>query len=173
MEHEAEVVFSAMEARMHRLSVEQRYEEAAVDRDRLASYVRTAARMQRLRSLTGISQMVAASPAFDGGWDIHVVRYGRLAAAGVMPRGAHPTPYVDALIATAETVAPGPGPTPAASAEETECVLRWLDSPGVRLVQVDGTWSVPAYGAGRLKDRIERAYHGLHKHQPREGRPLR
>ncbi|GII26868.1 DNA polymerase III subunit epsilon [Planotetraspora mira] len=173
MEHDSEAVFSALEARMRRLSTEQRYEEAAVDRDRLAVYIRTAARMQRLRSLTAISQMVAASPAFDGGWDIHVVRYGRLAAAGVMPRGAHPTPYVDALVATAETVTPGPGPTPAASAEETECVLRWLDSPGVRLVQVDGTWSVPAYGAGRLRDRIERAYQGLHPHQPREGRPLR
>ncbi|GAA1274577.1 DNA polymerase III subunit epsilon [Planotetraspora silvatica] len=173
MEHDSEAVFSALEARMRRLSTEQRYEEAAVDRDRLAVYIRTAARMQRLRSLTAISQMVAASPAFDGGWDIHVIRYGRLAAAGVMPRGAHPTPYVDALVATAETVTPGPGPTPAASAEETECVLRWLDSPGVRLVQVDGTWSVPAYGAGRLRDRIERAYQGLHPHQPREGRPLR
>jgi len=173
MEHDSEAVFSALEARMRRLSTEQRYEEAAIDRDRLAVYIRTAARMQRLRSLTTISQMVAASPAFDGGWDIHVVRYGRLAAAGVMPRGAHPTPYVDALVATAETVTPGPGPTPAASAEETECVLRWLDSPGVRLVQVDGTWSVPAYGAGRLRDRIERAYQGLHPHQPREGRPLR
>ncbi|RGA01735.1 DEDD exnuclease domain-containing protein [Microbispora triticiradicis] len=172
MEQDAEVVFSAMEARMRRLAAEQRYEEAAVDRDRLAAYVRAAARMQRLRSLTGISQMVAASPAFGGGWDIHVIRYGRLAAAGVMPRGAHPTPYVDALVATAETVTPGPGPTPAASAEETECVLRWLDSPGVRLVQVDGVWSLPAYGAGRLVGRIERAYLHL-RGDRREGRPLR
>ncbi len=173
MERDPEVVFSAIEARMRRLSAEQRYEEAAVDRDRLAAYIRTAARMQRLRSLTSIPQMVAASPAFDGGWDIHVVRHGRLAAAGVMPRGAHPVPYVDALVATAETVAPGPGPIPAASAEETECVLRWLDSPGVRLVRVEGTWSLPAYGAGRLKDRVERAYQGLPRHQAREGKPLR
>ncbi|GAA0358217.1 DEDD exonuclease domain-containing protein [Microbispora corallina] len=172
MEHDAEIVFSAMEARMRRLSAEQRYEEAAVDRDRLAAYVRTAARMQRLRSLTRIPQMVAASPAFDGGWDIHVVRYGRLAAAGVMPRGAHPVPYVDALVATAETVVPGPGPTPAASAEETECVLRWLDSPGVRLVRVEGDWALPARGAGRLTERIERAYQGLRSDR-REGRPLR
>ncbi|MFF4772219.1 DEDD exonuclease domain-containing protein [Microtetraspora fusca] len=173
MDRDPEVVVSAIEARMRRLSAEQRYEEAAVDRDRLAAYVRTAARMQRLRALTAIPQMVAAAPAFDGGWDIHVVRHGRLAAAGVMPRGAHPVPYVDALVATAETVAPGPGPIPAASAEETECVLRWLESPGVRLVRVDGTWSLPAYGAGRLRARMERAYQGLPGHQPREGKPLR
>ncbi|MBP2702477.1 DEDD exonuclease domain-containing protein [Microbispora sp. RL4-1S] len=172
IDQDAEVVFSAMEARMRRLSAEQRYEEAAVDRDRLAAYVRAAARMQRLRSLTRIPQMIAASPSFDGGWDIHVIRYGRLAAAGVMPRGAHPTPYVDALEATAETVTPGPGPTPAASAEETECVLRWLDLPGVRLVRVEGGWSVPAYGAGRLAGRIERAYQATRADR-REGRPLR
>jgi hypothetical protein len=27
-------------------------------------------------------------------------------------------------------------------------VLRWLDGAGVRLVQVDGTWTSPAKGAG-------------------------
>ncbi|GAA0972142.1 DEDD exonuclease domain-containing protein [Acrocarpospora macrocephala] len=174
MEHDAGLVFSAVEARMDRLAAEQRYEEAAVDRDRLAAYVRTAARMQRLLSLTRIEQMVAASPAFNGDWDIHVIRHGRLTAAGVMPRGAHPVPYVEALVATAETVVPGPGPTPAASAEETETILRWLDTPGIRLVRVEGgTWSLPAYGAGRLKGRIDRAYESLRAHQPREGRPLR
>ncbi len=55
-------------------------------------------------------------------------------------------------------VYPDPGPTPAASAEETETILRWLESPGVRLVRVDGGWSLPAFGAARLKGRIDRAY---------------
>ncbi|MEO3812360.1 DEDD exonuclease domain-containing protein [Sphaerisporangium sp. B11E5] len=166
-------VFAALEARMRRLSAEQRYEEAAVDRDRLAVFVRAAARMQRLRSLTALPEMVAAAPAFGGGWDIHVVRHGRLAAAGVMPKGAHPTPFVEALLATAETVLPGPGPLPAAVAEESECILRWLDSPGVRLVRVDGVYSLPARGAGRLKERIDLAYQGLEPRGTREGRPLR
>nr|WP_239128528.1 DEDD exonuclease domain-containing protein [Sinosporangium siamense] len=166
-------VFRAVEARMERLSAERRYEEAAVDRDRLAAYVRTAARMQRLASLTRLPHLVAASPSFNGGWEIHVIRHGRLTAAGVMPKGAHPVPYVDALVATAETVVPGPGPTPAASAEETECVLRWLEAPGVRLVQVDGDWSLPARGAARLKARIDLAYEPRHRPRSREGRPLR
>ncbi|MBO3745592.1 DEDD exonuclease domain-containing protein [Streptosporangiaceae bacterium NEAU-GS5] len=174
IDSDAALVFSAVEARMSRLASEQRYEEAAVDRDRLAAYVRAAARMQRLRALTAIPQLIAASPAFDGGWDIHVVRHGRLAAAGVMPRGAHPVPYVDALVATAETVVPGPGPTPAATAEESECILRWLEGSGVRLVRVEGgTWSLPARGAGRLKGRIDRAYQALTDRSAREGRPLR
>ncbi|GGO73125.1 DEDD exonuclease domain-containing protein [Nonomuraea cavernae] len=169
---DATPVFSAVSARMERLSVEQRYEEASVDRDRLAAFVRAAARMQRLTSITRIPQLIAASPAFDGGWDIHVVRYGRLTAAGVMPRGAHPTPYVESLVATAETVIPGPGPVHAASAEETECILRWLESPGVRLVEVDGEWSLPAHGAARHKARIDLAYRSLTS-RSREHRPLR
>jgi DNA polymerase III subunit epsilon len=68
---------------------------------------------------------------------------------------------VDALVATAETVTgPGPGPTPVASAEETECVLRWLEQPGVRLVEADGPWHVPAFGAGRYRDWLEAAEAG-------------
>ena len=38
---------------------------------------------------------------------------------------------------------------PAATAEESEKVLRWLESPGVRLVDVDGVWSCPVRGATR------------------------
>lgn len=151
-------VHSALSARMERLSAEQRYEEASVERDHLAAFVRAAARMQRLSALTRLPHLVAAAPAFDGGWELHVIRYGRLAAAGVMPRGAHPTAYVDSLVATAEQVRPGLGPTPAASAEESESILRWLESPGVRLVRVDGEWALPVNGAARLKARIDHAY---------------
>ncbi|WP_157244443.1 DEDD exonuclease domain-containing protein [Nonomuraea typhae] len=167
MQHDATAVFTAVSTRMERLAVEQRYEEASIDRDRLAAFIRTAARMQRLTALTRLPQMVAASPAFDGGWDIHVIRYGRLAAAGVMARGTHPVPYVESLVSTAETVIPGPGPTHAATAEETECILRWLESPGIRLVEVDGEWSLPVNGAARHKARIDQAYRGL------DHRPLR
>ena len=76
-------------------------------------------------------------------------------AAGVMPPDAVPSVFVDALVATAETVRPGPGPTPAATAEETECVLRWLEAPGMRLVQLDGEWSWPAYGAASVHDTLD------------------
>ena len=43
----------------------------------------------------------------------------------------------------------GPGPTPAATAEETEKVLRRLESPGIRLVRLDGEWACPIHGAAR------------------------
>ena len=74
--------------------------------------------------------MVAARPRPDGSWEIALVRHGRLAGTSVVPSGVDPRPWVDALVATGEVVPPGPGPLPASSAEETECLLRWLDSPG-------------------------------------------
>jgi len=58
---------------------------------------------------------------------------------------------VRALVATAESVLPGMGPLPAATVAETERVLRWLEEPGTRLVELDGTWASPAYGAGGLR----------------------
>ncbi len=64
-----------------------------------------------------------------------------------MPHGTHPAGWVDALLATAESVDPGYGPVPAATAEETECLLRWLDTPGLRIVR--GTWQAQLAGGAR------------------------
>ena len=64
-----------------------------------------------------------------------------------MPRGTPPIGWVDALLATAETVPPGYGPTPAATHEETELLLRWLATPGLRLVR--GQWLSSLAGSAR------------------------
>lgn len=174
LESDVRPVVAAAKARIERLAAELRYEEAAAQRDRLAAFVRGASRYQRLSALSRIAQLVAARPGFEGGWEVHVVRYGRLAAAGGIPPNAHPTPYVEALVATAETVRPGPGPAAGASPEEMECVLRWLDSPGVRLVEVDGTWSCPVHGADGVREWIERACaRDDSRMVDRAGRPMR
>ena len=80
---------------------------------------------------------------------MHVVRHGRLAAAGVIPPGADAAGYVATLRPRPRPSRPAPGPIPAATAEETEKVLRWLESPGIRLVDVDGEWTCPVAGATR------------------------
>eukprot|EP01031_Cornospumella_fuschlensis_P017458 gene17458-21352_t len=72
------------------------------------------------------------------------MRYGRLAAAGVIPPGADALAFVASLKDSAETVLPSHGPLPAATAEETERLLRWLESPTIRLIEVDGEWTCPA-----------------------------
>lgn len=142
-------VVEAINNKMTALAAGERFEEASVHRDRLAAFVRAAARTQRLSALTGCEEVVAARREDDGRWAVHVVRYGRLAAAGVIPSGVDARAYVDTLCASAETVLPAPGPIPAATAEETEKVLSWLESPGIRLVDIDGEWTCPIGGATR------------------------
>ncbi|MCZ4499606.1 MAG: exonuclease protein [Marmoricola sp.] len=145
----AEEVVAAISQRMDVLSAQQRFEDASVHRDRLSAFLRAASRGQRLRALTRCEEVVAARREEDGLWAVHVIRHGRLVAAGVIPVDAHAAAYVDQLVLSAETVARGLGPTPSATAEESEKVLRWLESPGVRLVRVQGEWSCPVRGAAR------------------------
>ncbi|WP_122817158.1 DEDD exonuclease domain-containing protein [Nocardioides pantholopis] len=144
-----DAVVEAINQRMSTLAADERFEEAGAHRDRLAAFVRAASRTQRLSALSRCPEVVATRREDDGRWAVHVVRHGRLAAAGVIPLGADAHQYVAQLRATAETVADAPGPVPAASAEETEQVLRWLEAPGIRLVDIDGEWVCPVAGATR------------------------
>ena len=156
-------VVEAMRVRMDALAVDHRFEEAGRFRDRLSAFLRGAARSQRIRALTRCPELVAARKE-DGRWLVHVVRHGRLAAAGVIPPGADASLWVLDLRASADTVVPGPGPLPASTAEEAELILRWLESDGVRLVHVEGEWSCPVGGATRhlaVHDAVEASRRSL------------
>ncbi|CAA9331805.1 MAG: DNA polymerase III epsilon subunit-related protein MSMEG4261 [uncultured Nocardioidaceae bacterium] len=142
-------VVTFMASRMQALVAQERFEDAALHRDRLADFVRSSARTQRLTAITRCPELVAAECDANGRWQVHVVRFGRLAAAGVMPDRADAKAWVERLVSSAETVVPGIGPTPAASAAETERLARWLERPGVRLVRLEGEWSCPVAGASR------------------------
>jgi DNA polymerase-3 subunit epsilon len=148
------VLIEPLRHRLTALAADQRYEEAALVRDRIATLVRSCARMQALVSLTRLAELVAARPDGDGGWQLVVIRHGRLVGADVAPRGVAPMPIVATLLDTAEVVAPtSPSATLAtvATVEETELLLRWLNEPGIRLVSASQPWSSPAAGAGRLR----------------------
>jgi DNA polymerase-3 subunit epsilon len=147
--HRADEVVEALTGRMERLAATERFEEAGIHRERLSAFVRAASRTQRLGALSSCAELVAARREDDRRWAVHVVRNGRLAASGVIPPDAHAGVWVTQLRESAETVAGGPGPTPAASAEESEEILRWLEQPGVRLVHVEGEWVCPVRGATR------------------------
>ncbi|WP_236788815.1 DEDD exonuclease domain-containing protein [Amycolatopsis sp. GM8] len=139
------------------LAEAQHYEQAARRRDELAILVRAVAKAHRLTALAGIPELVAAAPDGQGGWEFAVIRYGRLASAGVARRGVPPMPVVDALVASAETVTPEPGPLFGAPAEEVGLLLRWLTRPGVRLVRTAIPWAEPARGVGNWNNWLERA----------------
>ncbi|HEX3930707.1 MAG TPA: DEDD exonuclease domain-containing protein [Nocardioides sp.] len=176
-------VVELITSRMSALAEGERFEEAGVHRDRLAAFVRAASRTQRLTALTRIPQLVAArreteSPAsgtLRARWAVHVVRHGRLAAAGVIPPGADAHQFVAELVASGESVRGGPGPAPAATAEETEKILRWLEAPGLRLVEVDGEWTCPVGGATRhlaLHDAVNQSRLDLVPFDERRDLPL-
>ncbi len=156
MAGDARVVVAALLSRAGSLARAQRFEEAGVARDRLLAFLRAAGRAQRLAPLATTPELVAARRAGDGGWELVLIRHGRLAGAATSPAGRDPRPVIAALRATGEHVAPGSAapPMPAALAEETEQVLRWLEQPGVRLVELDGEWAVPLHGAVGARSRL-------------------
>ena len=148
-------VVTALRTRMVTLAEGQRFEDAGMMRDRLLALVRGMARTQRIAPLAASPELVAARPAAIGGWELICVRHGRLAASTTSPRGADPMPYVQALTDSAEVVLPAPWPAPAATPEETEKILRWLEQPGVRIVDLQGEWTCPVGGAGGARAALE------------------
>ena len=52
-------------------------------------------------------------------------------------------------------VTAAPAPAPAATAEEAEKILRWLETPGVRIVDLDGQWTCPVGGAAAARAELE------------------
>ena len=151
------VVVERLLARIERLAGAERFEEATTVRTRLVAFLRATIRMQRLAGLTALPELVAARPSATGGWELAVVRHGRLAAAALSPPRVHPQPTLDVALATAETVPAGPGPVPRATPEETERILAWLERPETRLVKADVGWASPASGAGRWRSLLARA----------------
>ncbi|MGV1009608.1 MAG: DEDD exonuclease domain-containing protein [Dermatophilaceae bacterium] len=149
---DARDLVGALRQRLSALSAQERFEDASAVRDRIAHLIRGAARSQRLAPLAAMPEVVAARRSDTGGWELVCVRHGRLAGTSLAPRGADPMVYVATLRATAEVPTPQPGPSPAALAEETELVLRWLESPGVRIVDLDGEWTCPVGGAASFRD---------------------
>ncbi len=147
----------ALRRRLDDLAGRQLFETAARLRDRLDATIAALERCQRLAALCAIDELVAAASDGDGGWEFAVVRAGRLVAAGTARRGVPPMPVVDGLIASAETVEPGPGPLRGAPAEEASLVQRWLTRTPARIVSSTAGYAEPRRGAAPWLDWRERA----------------
>lgn len=137
-------VFTSVGARMRTLVDAYRFEEADELASRMRAFAAASVRHHRLRSLASCRQIVAAQR--DGsGWSLHVIRYGRLAGAARTRPGESVPARAHEVVALAETVAAPVAGTPAGTIEEAELVARWLETPGVRLLDVDGDWSWPLF----------------------------
>lgn len=129
-------------ARMRTLASQQRFEEAGQVHQRLVSYLAATLRWHRLAGLARCPRIVAARWS-DDGWDINIVRYGKLAGAARAAPGMSPRQVARDAELLAETVPPPPAGLPAGSVEEAERIASWLEQPGVRLMDIDGEWSLP------------------------------
>ena len=136
-------VVDVIQERMARLARDERFEEAQVHRDRLSAFVRAAARTQRLSALTSCPEVVAARREDDGRWAVHVVRFGRLGAAGVIPRGAEAHAFVAGLLASAETVRPGSARCPPPPPRRPRRCSAGSSRPG------SGSWTSTGSGSAR------------------------
>jgi DNA polymerase III subunit epsilon len=148
---------AAVAQEVQALAARQRFEDAGRRRDRLAGLILALERAQRLAALAAVPELVGARPDGHGGWELAVLRHGRLAAAGVARRGVPPMPVVEALRLGAQTVLPGAGPLLGAAAEEVGLLHRWLTNDGTRLVHADPPWTEPARGAAVWRPWAERA----------------
>jgi DNA polymerase III subunit epsilon len=147
-------VSAAVERRMTLLAAEERFEEAARWRERLGHLAAASLRTHRTAALAAEPELVAAQPTEGHGWEIHLIRHGRLAGAAHAPAGTDPRPVVDALVAAGDQVTPAPFPAPAGLAEEAQELLRWLDGPGVRLVRATMGLALPVGCGGQVVARL-------------------
>ncbi len=155
VESDAHVFLAPVRARIDALAAAQRFENAAELRDRLGTLLRILIRGQRLLALTTVDELVAARRDDHGGWELALIRRGRLAAADHSPRTDEVLRRIALMSLTAETASPKADDAraqPPASREETEHILAWLDKPGVRIVRVTGVWACPIGSAERWRD---------------------
>jgi DNA polymerase-3 subunit epsilon len=143
--------------RVAELGERGRFETAATRRDQLAALITGLTRAQQLAALAAIGELVGARPDGSGGWEIAVVRHGRLAAAGVARRGMPPMPVIESLCRGAQTVLPDVGPLRGAPVAEVRLLHRWLTTGGTRLVRAEPSWTEPAHGAARWLAWAQRA----------------
>ena len=163
MSGDTRAVVAAVGERMSRHASEGRFEAAQAWRDRLEALLRAAERGARLALLAGTAEIVGARPA-PAGWEIHVVRHGRLAGAGIAPHGRDPRPMLDAIVSAAEVVAPaadvvapGPPTLPAARVGEADLLWDWLVGGDVRLVRSSAALSMPCHLGGAALAAVRRA----------------
>ena len=136
--------------RMAALTADERFETAAEVRDAMTGLLSSLAAQERQAGLAAIEECVAAVPTPGGGWDLALVRWGRLAGSARVPGGVNPYPAIESLRLTAEHVEQPSVDAPAALAQETALIHRRLADGSTRLVRTTGGWSEPLTGFGRV-----------------------
>jgi len=83
----------------------ERFEEAQRLKDLLLGFNRAVLRINQLRKIVSLPEVVSTTTS-EQGHEVHVIRYGRLVAAGTTPHAAQISELVAALLLSAEQVEP-------------------------------------------------------------------
>lgn len=141
-----------------------RYEDAEKLRRLALTFLTAARRAARLRALGEVPLLIAARPSAEAviggrGWELLAVRHGRFSGTALVPARSDPVATARSLAAIGTGEAELAAPMCQGYHQETEIILGWLDSEGVRTVLVEGEWHQPArahFDAAHLAERFAR-----------------
>ena len=123
---DVEAAVAPLRARLRRLARDQRFEDAARVRDRLAALEETVAALRELRRLRDLRACVVVPAGRPGFVRAYAVAGGRVAAQRLVPKGAGACVEVATLVAEAESVARSQAPE---DADELRLVASFLRRP--------------------------------------------
>lgn len=135
-----DLLLEPLEHHMQTLADQERYEEAALVRDRVAALAAALHRRRRVAALVACERLLVELPGGEG----LELRRGVLWSAWCRGVGDEPTPT--RLVEMRPDSLPEPGrPVPKRLAEELRCAARWLErhAATVRLEHVEGVLAEP------------------------------
>jgi DNA polymerase III subunit epsilon len=146
-------LLAPLREKMARYAAEQRYEQAAVTRDRLEALCRALDDRRRLATICAAGRLVLARP-HPRGREVTELRHGQLASVAILPADDPLQPPLDIPGDGPEPIA---GPPPRRLADELRLVARWLDQVAgdAEVVAVSGTLASPAVGGAALQVRYD------------------
>lgn len=128
------IIETALLNKISQLADTERFEEAAILRDRLQAWLSACMRFQKISSVANIAEITAYAPT-DTGFDIHIFRYGALAAAGKASERSKIQSEIQAMKSLAQEFPPSNPPAPANSITEAFMVYSWLTSEKVEIFE--------------------------------------
>jgi len=131
-----------LQAKISHLSDVERFEEAAIMRDRLQAWLSASMRFQKLSTISQVSEITAYAKT-DTGFDLHIFKYGALAAAANAATENQIASEIAAMRSTAQEFLQPLAPSTAQSISEAFMIYNWLESQDVVLVDVSNPLEQP------------------------------
>lgn len=130
--------------KMSQFAISERFEEAIEVRDRYAHLLRAASRTERLASIANIPMLIVAKPIGDY-FEFASIKFGKLAATCTSNATTSVATALSNLKLISEQV-PDDGFLQQVNHEEVQLLLNYLDSEGVRLVELVGQYAMATFG---------------------------